>query len=67
MFSEQNPQKRGKLLENVLCNYFKTYDILVRMPTLAKLLDASFNGEKSREECVGKNVVFFYLIIRNIL
>lgn len=30
LFSEQNPQKRGKVLENVLCNYFKTYDILVK-------------------------------------
>lgn len=30
LFSEINPQKRGKLLENVLCKYFKLYDILVK-------------------------------------
>jgi restriction endonuclease Mrr len=30
LFSETNPQKRGKLLELVLGNYFKTYEILVK-------------------------------------
>jgi restriction system protein len=30
LFSEENPQKRGKLLESVLGNYFKTYEILVK-------------------------------------
>lgn len=30
LFSSDNPQKRGILLENVLNSFFKTYDILVR-------------------------------------
>lgn len=30
LFSEVNPQRRGKLLESVLGNYFKTYQILVK-------------------------------------
>jgi len=30
LFSEENPQKRGKLLEGVLNNYFKAYKILVK-------------------------------------
>jgi len=30
LFSESNPQKRGKLLEKVLNNYFKAYEILLK-------------------------------------
>lgn len=30
LFSEKNPQKRGKLLESVLNGYFKVYEILVK-------------------------------------